>query len=97
MNLPVEIVELPAPALSDSEMARLESLKTEIRGKCPEFFKILREFVDAGLVRGLRDVTYYGPTRPNPRCAIKEGRIAIATPMPDNIADPDSYPKIKYR
>lgn len=65
------------PALSDSETLRLELLKERIRATFPGLFPILRGLIDAGLIRGLRDLEYLGPPRPEPRNAVNAGQMAL--------------------
>lgn len=64
-------------ALSDSENQRLELLKERVRATFPALFPILRGLIDAGMVRGLRDLEYLGPPRPEPRNAVNAGQMAL--------------------
>lgn len=81
---------LVAPDLSDAETRRLEGLKHDIKAKFPELFPILRDLIAAGLIRGLRDIDYFGPPRPDPRNAVSAAQMALneyrLSDEPDNIS-----------
>lgn len=91
--LPVEGPE--EPALSDSENQRLELLKERIRATFPGLFPILRGLIDAGLIRGLRDLEYLGPPRPEPRNAVSAGQMALNEYRLDD--DPTVVPLVRNR
>lgn len=57
----------PATAdLSDEEIARLTALRDGLREKLPGFIPLMRDLIELGFATGLRDITYFGPPRPDP-------------------------------
>lgn len=86
----------PALELSEAEERRIALLKERIKKEFPALFPILRGLMDAGLIRGLRDLDYLGPERPAPRNAISTGQMVLDVPQPDKESAP-CLPRTRYK